>query len=333
MAGTLDFGPQSRDFYNWYQTTKTGRPKSHRKNKSEFKAKRTAFRQIASSATGDIYKLPEHDYKELVEYFNKHKSELSDTYKTNKGYYRIQTPGDLLDYAFESERQQKTHCEVAVVPDTGDHASHIKKITYNAQYMVMRVEFTNKGDICAFFNVDADTAARLLTYAENGTMGVSSVDGRKRHMVGIEFWNLVRVRGTLHDTRFPFQYTTEIEDERPVGRPTGSYKQSTSSHADNIAKDNIHKSNARKTNWLDGKKNWGYDELDEWGFDQKFSDWSKKLEELGKRQSKFSNTGVHTKAEESLEVLRDVYNNFINEDVDEDDIEDLANIINTYNLE
>lgn len=204
--------PFSEDFSEWY--TK----KRHSKNKKELKGLQAGYptRKLKSNLTGDVYLLPRQDYEELVKYFGEHHSELSEGYNNGKQLYRkIQTPADYIDYAFEKKSQQKQ----LVTQDC--QGGHIKALTYNALYMLLMVEFTNRGDICVFFNLPANVASTLLYLAKNNTMAPPDKNGRERHAVGVEFWNLVRVRGSIHDTRFPFQYTKDFRTGEAFGRREG----------------------------------------------------------------------------------------------------------------
>lgn len=209
-VGPSPFNPE---FSDWYSK------KRHSKNKSEFKKGLTDMtRQLKSNLTGDVYMLPKQDYEELVKYFNEHHSELSDVYKENgkQSYRKVQTPADFIDYAFESKRGQK---QLVTQECAG---GHIKKLTYNPLYMLLMVEFSNRGDICVFFNLPANVASTLMYLAEANVMAPPDKTGRERHAVGVEFWNLVRVRGSIHDTRFPFQYTNDMRTGRPFGREKGT---------------------------------------------------------------------------------------------------------------
>lgn len=204
--------PFSSDFSDWYKK------KRHSANKKELKGLQAGYptRQLKSNLTGDIYLLPRQDYEELVKYFGEHHSELSEGYNNDKKLYRtIQTPADYIDYAFEKKSQQKQlitqECQ----------GGHIKALTYNALYMLLMVEFTNRGDVCVFFNLPANVASTLLYLAKNNIMAPADKNGRERHAVGVEFWNLVRVRGSIHNTRFPFQYTKDFRTGEAFGRREG----------------------------------------------------------------------------------------------------------------
>lgn len=205
--------PFNADFPEWYNK------KRHYGNKLKMSGIQIAnkFRKLISSLTGDVYKMPKHDYDKLVEYFNEHHSELSQGYKDGKKLYRqIQTPADYIDYAFEKKSQQK---QIITQVCKG---GHIKSLSYNALYMLLMVEFTERGDIVVFFNLPANVASTLMYHAEMNTMAPPDKNGRERHMVGVEFWNLVRVRGSIHDTRYPFEYTSDFRTGEPFGRRPGS---------------------------------------------------------------------------------------------------------------
>ena len=202
--------PFSSEFSDWYEK------KRHSKNKSDMKALQSEMRRLKSNLTGDIYLLPKRDYEELVKYFGEHHSELSEGYADGKKLYRnIHTPADYIDYAFEKKGQQKQLISQECA------GGHIRKLTYNALYMLLMVEFTNRGDVCVFFNLPANVASTLMYLAENNTMAPPDKNGRERHAVGVEFWNLVRVRGSIHDTRFPFQYTKDFRTGAAFGRREG----------------------------------------------------------------------------------------------------------------
>jgi len=222
--------PES-EFYNWFSKSreqaiskKTGRHTARglrTGKKSGFKSEMAGaekrvhsdmdnqeylkgYREIRSSLTGDVYKMPKHDYQQLVDHFNEHVSKISQAYADGNQVARnIRTPADLIDFAFEKDTQKKNL-------ETQECAEgHIKRVSYNPLYMLLKVSFRKRGDEVVFFDLPPNVAATLLIHARDGNMGTSPSDGRTRHMVGIEFWNLVRVRGTQHDTRYPFQYTID----------------------------------------------------------------------------------------------------------------------------
>jgi hypothetical protein len=88
---------------------------------------------------------------------------------------------------------------------------HISQIQYAAKEQVLRVTFTTNGAICLFFRVPSVVAGQLIHFAETESKAYDQYDkhGRfvaTRHNLGVEFWNLVRIRGQLHGSRYPFEY-------------------------------------------------------------------------------------------------------------------------------
>lgn len=172
-------------------------------------------RRLKSALTGDTYDVPEHDANELEGTFMEQVSKLSSQYGDKKLLARISTPADYIDYAFQSKQQQ---ANITAVDCKG---GHIARLEYNAICLLLKVTFLNRGDVVVFFNLPAQTAALLMLYARNNTMAPPDRNGRPRHALGVEFWNLVRVRGTVHNTRFPFQYTVDLRTGGMPGRKAG----------------------------------------------------------------------------------------------------------------
>lgn len=80
---------------------------------------------------------------------------------------------------------------------------HIKRMRYSEKKQVLEVTFSN-GDTAYFFRVGDIIAGQLFHFA--ATKSVRYVNGKKRHLLGITFWDLVRVRGSRTGARFPFEY-------------------------------------------------------------------------------------------------------------------------------
>ena len=87
----------------------------------------------------------------------------------------------------------------------GDNSGHITAISYSAYYQLLKVTF-RAGAICIYYRVPSTVAGELLKFAETGATMRSAVDGKERHVLGIRFWDLVRIRGTKHGSRYRFEY-------------------------------------------------------------------------------------------------------------------------------
>jgi hypothetical protein len=200
--------PWSKDYAAWSSRKKTDDRATyyHGSNKT-FKNMRKPYptRPIRDSLTGNVYLMPKQDYTELINKLSVNQnmiaSKQSQEYiDSGKKLNAVQTPTDYIDYAFNTDKQKKN------ITTAECDSGHIRKLAYNPLYKLLMVTFWNNTK-CVFFNLPANLAATLLYCMENNVMAINPKSGGERHQVGVEFWNLVRVRGTLHDTRYPFQYT------------------------------------------------------------------------------------------------------------------------------
>lgn len=109
---------------------------------------------------------------------------------------------DALDYAIKAFGKNALGKVIE-----SDGAGHIKHIAYAVREQILRVRFA-KGADCFFFRVPSAIGGMLVSIAQKGPdlMQESTVDKTMRHTLGINFWNLVRVRGTVSSTRYPFAY-------------------------------------------------------------------------------------------------------------------------------
>lgn len=83
---------------------------------------------------------------------------------------------------------------------------HIAKMEYAVREQVLRVTFVNKGSICLFFRVPSAVAGTFKSLAQSKS---STWRGNvKRHDLGIKFWDYVRIRGSLHGAKYPWEYET-----------------------------------------------------------------------------------------------------------------------------
>lgn len=178
------------------------------------------LRRVTGRSSGNVYNLPAKDYKDVVEYLNlmhmntegsgmrQINGGLSAGYKkaAEKGKHRLRdvhTPGDFIDFGFSNEQKEN----ITTVACKG---GHIAMLSYNPVYMLLKVQFSkscNLPDTVVFFNLPANVATTLMYLAESNAMAAPGKNGEERHAVGVEFWNLVRVRGTVHETQYSFSYT------------------------------------------------------------------------------------------------------------------------------
>lgn len=107
--------------------------------------------------------------------------------------------------------------------DTWDgDCGHISHLAYSAKAQVLEVTFKNKNETYVYFRVPSTVAGELLTFARGGQIHHYDKDGTPRHLLGVRFWDLIRIRHT-HGSRYRYEsgidamneYIDE-DGERPV---------------------------------------------------------------------------------------------------------------------
>lgn len=174
--------------------------------------KKPSLRRLISSS-GSTINVPEDDYQEFMTFFRPAEgSKLSERYEASHRLRDAITPADYVDYAFGKNVKAPVYEQEGV--------GHIKKLWYTNRYQILKVEFANNGSICAFFRVPAQLAATLMSLAQSG--GTRQTRYGERHLLGIYFWDLVRIRGTVHGSRYKFEYVKDGGSGGLPGRPYGS---------------------------------------------------------------------------------------------------------------
>lgn len=90
-----------------------------------------------------------------------------------------------------------------------NNVGHIARLQYDPRRQLMRVTFTKsgtQGNVCIFFRVPTGVFGTLYWEFIQGGTQISPYTGEVRHVVGIDFWNIVRIRRTIHSTRYSFTY-------------------------------------------------------------------------------------------------------------------------------
>lgn len=151
--------------------------------------------ELTDPATGKPYEVPDDDYRQYI------------------GQKQDKSIENYVADAFGSSADVKVVEPRATGGDTG----HIIKLEYVVMYNILRVTFkkpSKDGQVVAYMNVPAPVAGELLYLAEANPTQVSATNGSIRHVLGMRFWDLVRIRGTIHGTRYPFKYVTDMGNGR-----------------------------------------------------------------------------------------------------------------------
>lgn len=135
---------------------------------------------------------------------------------------------DNIGFSAQSNEDAAAYASNALDSDKPDHGpifdvqvkeGHIKRVEYASREQVMRVTFWNNAQVI-YFRVPTAVAGMLKSFAEsNFVHHPDERTGRPRHILGVAFWNLIRIRGQQHGSRYPFQY-----ERHGVYKLTGSNK-------------------------------------------------------------------------------------------------------------
>lgn len=179
--------------------------------------KRPEMRKLTDPLTGNLYDMPVNDYEDFLS-FIRTDSELSEEYSKTGKLRDTATPADYIDYVFNKSKRKKL---------VQEGCGHITLLEYDPFYQLLRVTFANNGNVVVYFRVPGSVANVLIALAQSGAKGTGR-DGKPRHLLGINFWDLVRIRGTIHGSRYAFEYTEGGPTGQPSGRKQGGYYQVTS---------------------------------------------------------------------------------------------------------
>lgn len=96
------------------------------------------------------------------------------------------------------------------LPDRGKIADiegcgHISRLEYAFKDLLLKVSFED-GAVVVYEDVPESIAGELFHHAYTGQVAQSPVDGSYRHLLGIRFWDLIRIRGRKYGARKPFEY-------------------------------------------------------------------------------------------------------------------------------
>lgn len=138
-------------------------------------------------------------------------------YDDTIGFHSHDEPDqDALDYALNAfDKNDPSHGPIFEQEGCG----HIAEIDYAQVQQVLRVTFTSNGAVCLFYRVPTAVAGELLYLAKTKSTSGTNPNGSPRHRLGMVFWDLVRIRGQRHGSRYPFEY-----ESRGKYKLTGSNK-------------------------------------------------------------------------------------------------------------
>ena len=169
--------------------------RGNRSNVYNGKVTPAKMHELTDPATGNSYEIPDDDYRQYL------------------GQKQDKSVEKYVADAFGSSADVKVVEPRATGGDTG----HIIKLEYAVMYKILRVTFkkpSKGGQVVAYMNVPNPVAGELLYLAESNQTQISATSGTLRHVLGMRFWDLIRIRGTIHGSRYPFEYVTDMGNGR-----------------------------------------------------------------------------------------------------------------------
>jgi hypothetical protein len=88
---------------------------------------------------------------------------------------------------------------------------HINSIRYSPKQQIMEVSFGRDGEVestVTFLRVPYILYIEFALLAKHNTTSLDSFDGSVRHVLGIRFWDEVRIRGQRAGSKYPYTYIT-----------------------------------------------------------------------------------------------------------------------------
>lgn len=127
-------------------------------------------------------------------------------------YSDLQLAGDFIDWVFNKSKSFDPERDGVDCPE----GSHIARIEYVERWMLLRVSFRTNNNVVVYTRVPPTVFETLRHFAEGGDVATGA-DGNPRHVVGMKFWDFVRVRGTVHGNRYPAIYDYSSPQARGAG--------------------------------------------------------------------------------------------------------------------
>ena len=155
---------------------------------------------------------------------------------TNGNIYDVYYYPDVdyhLGFSAQNDQERLAVAQKAFDPENPTHGEvisqkgcgHISQVEYAQKEHILRITFTNNGAICLFFDVPTAVAGELIYLAKSKR---TRHDGR--HILGVRFWDYIRIRGTQHGAKYPFEYESH---------GSGTIVQGNNRHTVTLTQDNV----------------------------------------------------------------------------------------------
>lgn len=163
--------------------------------KSDFgKQRKTTTKPITLSNGEVVYVYDTYDNDDLIQY-------------TKESVNRFIQDGDIDKYITTAFPSKPNPSITKRGYTCAQGVGHILWLEYYAPRQLLRVTFKIGGRTCIFFRVPSTVAGELIHLCDSRFIDTS----RKthNHVLGIRFWDLIRIRGSKTGAKYLFKYTNE----------------------------------------------------------------------------------------------------------------------------
>jgi hypothetical protein len=180
----------------WSENSTTRVTKKTAKDKGIEWSLRSGYRQSV-----DLWdERPKKQKTKVITHYNGHPIEVPDNdFEDYLGFL-----GPMASEQVASEKLAE-RIDTASWTQHVEGRGHIAGIDYAPARQFMRVSFVNGGGIVVHLQVPLAVYSELASLAQSDTM-LTGAKGQPRHVLGMRYWDIVRIRQTQHGVRYKFSY-------------------------------------------------------------------------------------------------------------------------------
>lgn len=172
------------------------------------------MRRLTDTNTGKKFEVPEDDYNMFVQFIKDQGIDSSvEEYISNVFEDYEPSADKRTKHVYDNELLGSSESTDFEVEGCG-HIKFLEYKSYNGKFF-LRVTFWDD-KACVYINVPTAVAGQLKYLAESKNETYSAVGNGKRHVLGMRFWDLIRVRGTIHGSRYSFRYSDAPDKAKGV---------------------------------------------------------------------------------------------------------------------
>lgn len=163
---------------------------------------------------------PTHGKTKRVRLYNGKEVDVPDAdYEDFIGYQKSTNPEEEIQaYISNALYSNRVVQEADIATDETNGVGHIIGLRYSPTYQLLEAEF-EAGATVVYFRVPKEAYSELKSIAESGRTFIDK-KGKTRHLLGKEFWDIIRIRGQRTGSRYRYAYQAMNEHVERVSEDT-----------------------------------------------------------------------------------------------------------------